>query len=103
MRRRSYILGILAVAFAATAFACSLNPQPFPPASLNGDPDGGVAADAGFPAADSSVSDAGAGPDTGPPVPDAGVDSGDAGSDAATDAGDGGDAGPSDAALVEGG
>jgi len=102
MRRRSYILGTLALALAAMAFGCLLNPQPFPPGNMASLPDD-AGSDAAFPAGDSSVADAGGGQDSSPPVPDAGIDAGDAGSDAATDAGDGGDGGPNDAALVEGG
>lgn len=107
MRRQSYILGAVVLACAAAGFACSLNPQPFPPATFGGSPDAGVTDDAASPFLDGSAADAGGGTETGPPPADAGADGADAGSDAAPDGGDAGDAGdadvPSDAALAEGG
>lgn len=101
MRRRSHILGSLALLLAAAGFACSLNPQPFPPATFASDNDAGASSDATRPFADGSVGDAGGTPDSSPPPAEAGADAGDAGGDATTDGGDA--EAPTDAALAEGG
>lgn len=106
MRRRSTILGALLL-LAASGAACSLNPQPFPPATLNGELDAGATFDASAPAPDASGgSDSGLTTDGSSPDGDAGDAGGDASSDAGVEdaGGDGGDAAtPSDAALAEGG
>jgi hypothetical protein len=105
MRRRSHILGAIALLVAAMGFACSLNPQPYPPGTAFTPDDSGAADSGGTPSDDASFGDAGGGADASPPPKEAGVDaSSDAGSDGATDGGDAGDAdAPTDAALAEGG
>ena len=101
MRRRSHIL---AVALAMLGVACSLNPQPYPPASLAGDPDAGAGSDAFSPFADAAGGDAAFPGDDSGTILDAGPADGDAGGDATVDSGDAGvEGGPSDAALADGG
>ncbi len=79
---------ILALVLVTGAFACTLNPQPYPP----GQPDGSTGSfDAGASDAATAFGDGGAGNDTGaPPAVDAATEAGaDAeGVDAEADAGD---------------
>lgn len=93
MKRSVFV--VIAIA-ALGAFACSLNPQPYPPTSAAGDDDGGFRSDAGADAGTPAPDDAGGNADANR---DAAVVSPDGGTvDASTDAGaDGGDAGGGDA------
>jgi len=93
MRR---LLALLVVGCVLVVAACSLNPQPLPPATEDGvgDAGGGDASGGGTTGSDAAASDAGKPRDDAGPMPppgDAATDGSDAGHTG--DAGDGGDAG----------